>query len=394
MVLRQVTATFLTNTKTPNVFRMATFSDVHLGHRSTPTTRIVSTLMNMFPDNDRTKKLDMIVIAGDVYDRDLYVYDDNVALINAWIKHFLEMCKKYDIVVRVLEGTPSHDWKQSRTFIDINELYDINADIKYVSAVEIEYIEKFNLNALYVPDEWRLKCSDTWEDVKECLARHNLTKVDFCFMHGAFPHQLPKLWDGAVEMHNPDNYLSITNYYVVIGHIHQYSQHNRILSSGSPQRLMHGDEGDKGFLYFTIKKDGNDKIEFVVNKDAVIYKTVDLKGLSTEEALSKAHELASKYPSGSHFRITCSKSDPAASILTNLRRVYQEFYWEFKSTDERKTGQLMAVIQDNRRAYCKARLTQDNLISELLKRVELNRPDIVKQCESTLRSVVDDGNIR
>ena len=141
--------------------KIAELSDVHLGHHKTHAKHIIENLNKAFPDNDTTGQLDIIWIAGDLFDRMLNLPSDSVSAITNWVSKFLMMCKRRDILVRVLEGTPSHDWKQAKLLVDINEGSNINADLKYFTELSIEYIDKFGINVLYVPDEWRTKNEQT-----------------------------------------------------------------------------------------------------------------------------------------------------------------------------------------------------------------------------------------
>src|ERR1700744_5997385 len=59
--------------------RIASFSDVHLGHPQTPTHLIVKNLRQyVFPNNDETAKLDLIIIGGDLFDEGLMYNDPDV----------------------------------------------------------------------------------------------------------------------------------------------------------------------------------------------------------------------------------------------------------------------------------------------------------------------------
>src|ERR1700739_1745074 len=93
---------------------IASISDVHLGASRTPTTGILKNLRAAFPDNEETAQLDLICFVGDVFDTLLTLNYDDLVAIKLWINDFLRLCAKHDIVVYVLEGTPSHDWWQSQ----------------------------------------------------------------------------------------------------------------------------------------------------------------------------------------------------------------------------------------------------------------------------------------
>lgn len=166
-------------TTTSRKLRIGETGDVHLGHHNTLTSHVLKALYKAFPDNAETGDLDMIIIAGDLYDR-LVMHSEVVLIdqIRRWFFWFLSMCKRRDIVVRILEGTPSHDWKQSANVISENEIATIGADVKWVDTLSIEYIERFGINILYVPDEWRVETDDVWKDVVQALTEKGLEKVD------------------------------------------------------------------------------------------------------------------------------------------------------------------------------------------------------------------------
>ena len=95
-----------------------------------------------------------ISLAGDVFDTLLELNSDDVREIKYWVSSLLKFCAAHDITLRVLEGTPSHDWTQSSTFITTANILNLdNLDLKYIDKVEIEYIEKYNIHVLYIPDE-------------------------------------------------------------------------------------------------------------------------------------------------------------------------------------------------------------------------------------------------
>src|SRR5690606_40929570 len=93
---------------------------------------IVENLRKAFPDTDETGELDLILFAGDVFDRLLSFPSTEASEAADWFMDFLAMCQRRDIVVRVLEGTPSHDWKQSSFFVGLNRNLLKPADFKYV----------------------------------------------------------------------------------------------------------------------------------------------------------------------------------------------------------------------------------------------------------------------
>lgn len=311
--------------------RIAELSDVHLGHHKTPAHHIISNLNRAFPDNDTTGQLDIIWIAGDLFDRMLNLPSDSVSAITNWASKFLMMCKRRDILVRVLEGTPSHDWKQAKLLIDINEGSNINADLKYFTELSIEYIDKFGINVLYVPDEWRTKNEQTWDEVQLLLQKHNLDKVDFSIMHGCFNYQVPVNLRDMFETHEEANYLSITRYLVFIGHIHQYSQYDRILSAGSFDRLTHGEEGDKGHIRAVVEPNGIYKAEFIVNEGAMVYKSLDYTKINLDDVYRQLDNLLPHLPKNSHIRVIADPEDAVFKAGGEIKSRYPNIHLSFKS---------------------------------------------------------------
>lgn len=375
--------------KNSRYIRIAETSDQHAGHSKTPTERVLAALQTAFPNNETTAALDLIIFAGDFFDHLLDLDDEDVYEIRFYIVNFLRMCKQLNIVVRVLKGTPSHDWNQSKLFIHLNKLANINADVRYVDQLSIEYIEALQLNVLYIPDEWRTTCEETWSCVTTTLAEHGLTQVDFVVMHGMFPHQMPEQIHDRLNMHNSEQFLSICKYFIFVGHIHLFSQYYRILSSGSIQRLGHNEEGPKGHIRVNVDTlHGQHEINFIENKDAQIYRTLDLSDMSHNDAMSFIESRVKTLPSQSHVRIRCKRGDAALSLLSQFARAYPLLHW---STVEKKTATRDSPIQIDRQTIKTGiQLTPDNLKPLLMKRIRANSPLVADRCEQLLNEVLNE----
>ena len=327
--------------------KIISFSDVHLLHRLVPTAHIVQNLRMITPDDESMRDVDIIFIPGDVFDRSVPLHNPEIPLVIEWITYLFYICDKYDIVLRVLEGTPGHDWKQSQLFVDIHASLESKVDFRYVQVLEIENIQRFDISVLYIPDEWRTRCCDTWNDVLVCLQRHNLTQVDIVAMHGAFPHQLPQLWDGAIEMHNPDNFLNITKYIILIGHIHKYSRYKKIISHGSVDRLAQGEEGPKGWVVVTIYTDDTWDHKFVENKNAYFFRTLDLSGKDMDECDLMVNELLAELGrKHGYICIQAEMTDIATALFGKWKGQSPHVTWQFKPKTAAKETQLIDPLKD------------------------------------------------
>lgn len=327
--------------------KIISFSDIHLLHRLVPTAHIVQNLRRITPDDETMRDVDIIFIPGDVFDRSVPLHNPEIPLVIEWITYLFYICDKYGIMLRVLEGTPGHDWKQSQLFVDIHASLESKVDFRYVQVLEIENISKFNINVLYVPDEWRARCCDTWNDILVCMQRHNLTQVDIVCAHGAFPHQLPQLWDGAIEMHNPDNFLNITKYIILIGHIHKYSCYKKIISHGSVDRLAQGEEGPKGWVVVTIYDDDTWDHKFVVNTNAYFFRSLDLSGKDMDECDEKVIallvELGKRH---GYICIQAELTDIATALFGKWKTQNPHVTWQFKPKALVRESQIMDPLKD------------------------------------------------
>lgn len=300
---------------------MATVSDIHLGHPRTNTFHIVANLKAAFPDNDETGSLDIIFLAGDVFDRLLTLPQEEVEEIQSWVSYMLMICRKYDILLRILEGTPSHDWKQSRQFVNINNGFDKPAKLKFVETLSIETIHELgDMTVLYVPDEWNGDAHTTWLQVNELLKLNGLSKVDVACMHGSFDYQLPI---DSVKNHNSDWYQSIVKHFITIGHVHIRSQRGKILAQGSFDRLSHGEESPKGHYRMKITPTG-DHFTFIENTGAKLYKTVDCRGMSLPDVFRYLDNLED-LPLKSQFRLMISRDDTLFHDMKEIRKRYPQF---------------------------------------------------------------------
>lgn len=353
------------NTKHPDYLNAAFISDIHLGAQNTQTHHIIRNLDKMFPNNEITAQLDVIYIAGDVFDRDLMLTDPQVIDIQLWIFRFLRMCKQHDIQVRVLKGTPSHDWNQCLFFEHCNTEGKIGCDLVYHAKLDIEFQERLGINVLYIPDEWQPTTEQTWEDVQEKLMEKQLTQVDLVIMHGMFGFQLPEI--DHLDKHSEERYLGITRLAIVCGHVHQANSFDRIYIPGSPDRLCHGDEGDKSHLRIRFYKEpgtqtftaDNREVTRVKNENAKVYQTVDCEGLSMEDSLERLRIRAEAVPADSHIRIKAPSDHPVIRAITSLRAAHPLINWSTKRVTD--SGRPVDKLVSVRKAYVTVQITKENI---------------------------------
>lgn len=343
-----------------NPLNIFVFSDVHLGHRRTPTELIVDNIKSVLPDDVRSDKIDMIIIPGDLFDRFLNLPQDDTYQIHSFIGWLLILCKKRNIVLRVLEGTPSHDWKQPKLIDQINDL--VGADAKHMPMLDIEHIDKFDIDVLYIPDEWSHDNDDTWCQVQRLLIERQLEKVDFTVMHGQFAYQLPSHVDAPV--HIPERYSKITRHYVFCGHVHIPSKKYNIIVPGSFDRLSHNEEHPKGAWLVNVNPNGDDTILFIENINAMTYMTIDCVGLDINDVLEKVEQSVKDCRYGSRIRIAAGVNDPISTSIGVLSDKYPGLHFESHRSEKQKSTKETLV--DMRSKYKSVPITPTSVI-ELIK---------------------------
>ena len=304
-------------------FKFLAISDIHLGHSRTKTSFIINNLKTVI-NRDILSEIDMLIIAGDLFDHAICYSDDSVFEIQKWLIYLINLCSLNDVSIRILEGTPLHDRNQAKHVRALSSHLKSPVDILYVDKVWVEKNEKYGLNLLYVPDEWKPDPDQTWLDVKEELSSNGLEKVDLSIMHGMFEHQVPI--GCKVKPHSNSRYESITDRYIIVGHVHHPTFYGKIIAPGSFDRLKHGNEESKGCWKVAMSKSRrSDKITFMENVNAKEYISVDCRKLSFDAAIEKLSSIDAK--PDSFIKIVTNVTDNTWSILEWCKKKYFNYNW-------------------------------------------------------------------
>lgn len=363
---------------------IASVSDVHLGHPTTPTDFIIRNLHRyVFPDDKDTRDLDLIFIDGDFFDSLQDPASNNSIAIRQYVVSLLYFCKKHDIPLRILRGTKLHDWDQPYIFKEENDNHSIGCDLLYVDRIHIEYIERYGIHVLYVPDEANSTAAQTWEEVQELMKNLGITKVDYASMHGGFPHQLPEIESIKHILHNAEDYLSIVRHYIFIGHIHQHSVYDRIIANGSTDRLVHGDEGAKGHVRV---KQG--RVKFIENIGAMRYKTLDVEDLSADMVIEHVIDYLNNDETRGNIRLRCSKQSVAYGMEKRLSKMFPFIRFSYLNTQKKQ--KTKEVLQTTTKIQLPI-LTRENLEAEVLKGLKEEHPETYELAAKLLSGILHGG---
>lgn len=351
--------------------RFSVISDIHLGHRRNSAQAIIKNLNAHFSNDKHISKLDVIFLAGDVFDDLLKHNSDDVPFIDAWVAKFLRLCHKYKVIVRVLEGTPSHDRAQSQTFITINEIHERNSgshiDLKWVRELSIEHIDAFDIDVLYVPDEWRHSTQETLDEVHALMAEKELVQVDFSIMHGMFNYQMPSNIKNLPK-HDEHAYMALTRHLIFIGHVHTHTRFESIIAQGSFDRLAMGEEGPKGFVTAVVQPNGDNEVTFIENVNACRFVTIDCSLEDVEENIKRIDAVAQDLPGGSFVRLKSGYGNPILSNMTALKARWPTLVWTDPKVDEKDDTQTI-VMSANDDLYVPITIDRHNLKDLVLPRL-------------------------
>lgn len=378
--------------KNSNYLYIGSKSDIHLLHPRNPTRLIVQNLITAFSDPD-ARKLDILFICGDVFDSLGMLNSQDFIYVSQYISFLFKYARENNVIIRVLEGTPSHDREQSRLFEAIYEndgYHDVN--FKYVTTLSIEYIEAIGKNVLYIPDEWRHTTEETLDEVKELLKAKGLTKFDIGCFHGQMDYQLPP--HVHAPKHDSEIYSALCNDVIFIGHVHIYSRKGCILAQGSFDRLSHGEEGRKGHLRVKVSPNHSLDVKFVENKHAMRFDTVKCLDMPLDEAIRKVEAYVENITNYCWVRIEAEKGHLIFEHIPNLAQSYPYVKWGklVRDLDEENDELLRNASDPDEEIHAPVAITitPNNIYDQLIKRVlsKCDHLEIMDVAKEQLREVI------
>ena len=118
------------------IFKWLWISDSHFGVSSVPVGAITDSVTNVYESGKR-RGIQAVVIGGDTTDRPLELINDySIEFIEFGAK-FLKDAGENGITIIVIEGTPSHDWKQARLFESLKRTLNNLACLHIVTGKQI-----------------------------------------------------------------------------------------------------------------------------------------------------------------------------------------------------------------------------------------------------------------
>lgn len=311
-------------------------SDIHFGHHKNKTENIVQELKSFLQSiKPYLKEAGYIIIPGDVFDRLLpFGSDDSVLIANffRWLDGFAD---SFELKVIVLNGTVSHDYFQNRLL----KHYFVKTPFLFVDSMAIHNVD--GLNVLFIPDDLPQTHIKQQEMVLKLMQEKGIEKLDMAIMHGMFKHHIDI---ASVPSFDDDFFLDIVKHYIIIGHNHTHKVFKRIITPGSFSRLVHGEEEPKGGLYIEVCEPMGDRYVFLENKNAMIFKTVNMIG--EHVTIDNVWKEVKKYKRGSYIRVKADRSNLDRNMQYDIINKFKDYHMSFdfeKKIKENEEARLTAV---------------------------------------------------
>lgn len=352
-----------------------TISDIHFLNDQNDSQHIYESFMQYmdgFSSKSRFKDLDIIFIAGDIFDTYKDTKHPDNLIVSIWMQLMMAFCKRHGIKLRILEGTPGHDYKQAANYQPLADATGEGLDYKYVGMLSFERMEDLGLTILYVPDEWGGSAAECKRQIIEMMERNNIDKFDIACMHGMCDFQIPEVGDHPLK-HDSGWLMEIVRSFINIGHDHTFKVFGRIIIQGSFDRMAHGEEGKKGAVVCHLRMDGEHIFEFIENKNARIFKTIKVTTSNLEKGISQVRAACEKVPNHSHIRISSSKHNPILSVIDEFKLAFPTLKFKKHHDDKQDVQGNGNILRDTvslKADYVPIALNRDNIIFQIFENIE------------------------
>lgn len=369
------------------VIRILFGTDFHFGSTRTPSLSTLRSIKHAWPDSPEMAKHDLFIIGGDWMDRLINLSQQSAYEAQEAAIHILTVCKKYDIKLRIVEGTCSHDRRQSIMFTELNTRLEIGCDLKYFQDLAIEFIDDLNLTVLYLPDEWHHDSDETLRQAQELIKANGLQKVDIAVVHGGFKYQFPL---ELPSLHDEVAWSELVNYAILSGHIHAHSRCLKVICGGSFNRNNHDEDGPKGHIRLEIAKGRVRKVDFVDNPYAKIYKTINIFDLDIQDVLEQIAQLGS-LPDGSAIRLEYRDPDPIKAIRETVEAVYPRYIFSDVKRVEKKEKELRKLFSGT--IFQPVEITRNSVVKLVVERLAKkgNGDDVLALATKAINETIEEG---
>ena len=223
---------------------------------------------------------------GDFFD-DILSFDHlGFDPIHRVVMQLFQLCERYNVTVRLLQGTWTHDRTQCKRIVEFYESGNYTFNFKFIDKIEIEEIafKERALRFCYVPDNMPFTNSTgIIEVIKDLMMTRGWDNLDYACLHGFTDFTFPKVLNKATHVVYEEHQFDFITKLIDVGHVHQHRAVGKMVSNGSFDRLCHGEEEPKGLVQIDDYP-SSWTLRFIHNKHPAIFNTVKIPlGAETQD---------------------------------------------------------------------------------------------------------------
>lgn len=309
-------------------------SDWHLGHKSIPYNVMCDRYRKLF--FPRLKDIQLLVVAGDMFDSALSLAEHHVDDILLFLTDLIDECIKNNVTILLMRGTFSHDRDQIRVFYTLAQNKGMGDNCIYLSTISA--VSLFGRRFVLLPDDLPYKDSgEILKEVQVVLKAKGWDTVDYVIAHGYFEHVVPVGVPAPKICYKHTQFPFVTRM-LVSGHYHTSSVTSfkdlLMLYNGSPERGKHGEEEDKGAWLITDTKGKPLRVQFLKNEATTPFKSYS-KDLTEDNAIDFWRKEFESYKNevSAYLRYT-HKNVGMRLAVENLAKGYPNICFTHRSPDD------------------------------------------------------------
>lgn len=218
----------------------ANIADLHFPNVISPQVQFSILDEQFLKKIENLPKLDLVTILGDLYDHKVLASSDAVLYATMFVSKVVEICKRKNATLIIIQGTISHDANQLKMYYPY--MYDTSIDVRIVTGLKFEYVK--NAKILCIPELYGFD---------ESIYQRFLFGegfYDMALMHGMFAGAVNNGGDNA----GSSRLFHIEDFYncrgpILSGHVHKpgcFKDH--FYYCGSPYAWRFDDDHKKGFI--------------------------------------------------------------------------------------------------------------------------------------------------
>lgn len=278
----------------------------------------VNFLDKIMKANDVGELPNVIFLDGDLFHKIIRFTDQSGRLVINFIERLLYLTDMFNIQLRIIKGTRSHDYNQLNMLHNYEATYPNFRIYETATKEEITLLNHPNkdlkLKTLFLPEEYP-KDKETF--YKEFMDDHYDTiqghgTIDFVNIPGSnyqsdFESDMKTapIWDSK-------KLIDLSDGPIIFGHIHNFTKYkNKIYYTSSFTKYSFSDKGDKGFLKVTMDPDDrtNYNVERIINDKAPTYAIINIDEENFETAEEKVAYINQMKKEYDHVRIDSDDPD-------------------------------------------------------------------------------------